>query len=237
MPAYFTSDVHLRLDHPERGRRFGAWVDTLEPDDSLTIVGDLCDFWLASRQYPAAFSTCAGLTALAGFRRRGGALTILPGNHDAWLGPAYERELGARIIHEPFETSAFGLRLFLLHGHKVGGHPAWKGGMETRAFLTAFRLAPGPLATLLGDVLDRRNYRSRELDDARQLAAYRAFVASQAGAADLFIIGHVHRPLDDAASSPRLIVPGGWFGRASYVKVDASGAALFVESDPAPIAC
>ena len=46
LAAYFASDVHLRLDRPERGRRFARFVGGLEPGvDTLTIVGDLCDFW------------------------------------------------------------------------------------------------------------------------------------------------------------------------------------------------
>lgn len=237
MSAYFTSDVHLRLDHPERSRRFGCWVDRLEPEDSLTIIGDLCDFWFASRQAGAGLSSCPGLKSLADFRARGGALTILPGNHDAWLGPAYERQLGARFAREPLTIEVYGLRLLLLHGHRVGGHPVWKGWMESHAFLTAFHHLPSPLASALDTRLERRNDRTRDVDDQRQLDAYRAFAASCAGVADLVLIGHVHRPLDEPGSNPRLIVPGGWFGRSSYVKVDGSGTSLIVEHDNAPIPC
>jgi UDP-2,3-diacylglucosamine hydrolase len=236
VPAYFTSDVHLRLDFPERGRRFARWVRGLEPDDSLTIAGDLCDFWFAARQRDAAAS-CPGLKALAGFRERGGKVAILPGTHDAWLEPLYEEVLGVRFLGEPLAVEVSGVRLLLVHGHKLGGRSAWKGWMESRAFLSGFRHAPSPLATGLDHLLERRNERSRDIDDMRHLAVYRRFAAGCAGLADVVVIGHIHRPLDESGSGPRLIVPGGWHTQSSYVKVDASGASLIIEPDPAPIPC
>jgi UDP-2,3-diacylglucosamine hydrolase len=235
--SYFTSDVHLRLDRPERGRRFASWVESLGEDDSLTIVGDLCDFWFAARQYQTGLKSCQGLRALANFRARGGQLTIMPGNHDGWLGPFYENELGASFAPEPLEVEAYGLRLHLRHGHTLGGHPAWKRGMESRTFLTAFRNLPPKLATFFDHQLERRNEKNREVDALRQLAVYRRYVESCAGLADVVLLGHIHRSFEDAESSPRLIIPGGWLGQSSFVKVDSSGAALFVETAPTSITC
>lgn len=237
MPSYFTSDVHLRLDRPERGRRFASWVESLEADDRLTIVGDLCDFWFAARQYQTPLEACEGLKALAEFRSRGGQLTIMPGNHDGLLGTFYENKLGAKFVQEPLTVQDQGLRLCMLHGQWLGGHPAWKGLMESRAFLSAFRRIPSPLASSLDQRLERRNDKERNLDDMRQLVAYRQYVKSCAGTADVVIIGHIHRSFDDAESSPRLIVPGGWFGQSSYVRVDSAGATLCVEKDPTSVTC
>lgn len=237
MAAYFTSDVHLRLDRPGRSRVFARWVDGLEPGDSLTIVGDLCDFWYASRERERTATTCPGLEALARFRARGGELTIVPGNHDAWLGPFYERLLGARFVAEPLEVEAYGLRLVLYHGHKLGGYPAWKGWMESRAFLYAFQHTPSPLASALDRLLERRNERSRDADNQRQANVYRQFVTRLAGQADIVVIGHVHRTLDCPELRPRLVVPGGWYGQSSYLKVDESGAVLHVSRTTEPLAC
>jgi UDP-2,3-diacylglucosamine hydrolase len=232
--AYFASDVHLRLDHPERARRFARWVEGLEPGDSLTIVGDLCDFWLTARQLDAAASQCPGLRALAAFRSRGGAITILPGNHDAWLGPFYEERIGARFQPEPYEIEVHGLRVLLVHGHLLGGRSAWKGWMEGKTFLEAFRRCPAPLAAGLDHLLDLANGRHRAADEARHLAVYRKFVERCAGAADLVVLGHIHRTVDRAEESPRWIVLGGWHEQSSYLKVDASGASLIVVPDPDP---
>ncbi len=78
------------------------WVESIAIDDPLFLVGDVCDFWYAARQRRSGPLVCEGLRALERYSRNGGALTILPGNHDLWLGPYYEAELGAnraRAVH------------------------------------------------------------------------------------------------------------------------------------------
>ena len=237
MPDYFASDVHLRLDRPERAFRFARWVDRLEPEDTLTIVGDLCDFWLVARQLDAATTACAGLRALAAFRSRGGEIAFLPGNHDVWLGPYLQRTLDAHLLVEPVRIERYGLRILLVHGHHQGSRPVWKGWMESRAFLEAFRRAPGPVARVLDRLLERVNDRGRAVSEHRHLAAFRQFADRQAGSADLVVFGHLHRTVDDTTTPPRMVVLGGWQRQSSYLRVDASDASLIVEADPASMPC
>ncbi len=233
MAHYFASDVHLRFDLPDRDRRFRTWLCGLGVDDTLVIAGDLCDFWMASRSTENELLQSESLRALAEFRRQGATVMIMPGNHDAWLCPFYERELKAQIIAEPIDFSIHGLRLRLLHGHLMGVRRAWKGWMETRAFFEAFRRVPGPLAGTLDKLLSRNNERGLSADEERHLRVYRAYAARCGGEADLVVIGHVHRPVDDAAASPRLIVLGGWQRQSSYLKIDATGASFRIVDDDA----
>jgi UDP-2,3-diacylglucosamine hydrolase len=235
VPAYFASDVHLRLDRPERGRRFARWVESLEAHDTLTIVGDLCDFWFAARQRDGERMACPGLQALAAFRARGGAITILPGNHDAWLGPFYERDLGARFLPEPVALEVYDLRIHLVHGHLLGARRAWKAGMESRTFFDAFHSLPAPLAHGFDALLDWKNSHDREITNQRHIAVYRRYTARHAGDADLVVLGHIHGPLDDAVMRPRMCVLGGWHEQASYLRIDDAGAALIVEADPVAV--
>ena len=235
MPAYFASDVHLRLDRPERAARFARWVDRLRPDDSLTVVGDLCDFWFAARQVRNDPTECPGLRALASYRARGGTLAIMPGNHDIWLGPFYERTLGVDFLSEPLTRVTYGLRLLLVHGHDLGGRHLWKAWMESQTFHNSFGRLPNLVADRLDQLLERTNERHRDADDMRHLAVYRRYAAQQSETADIVIVGHIHRPLDEPGHDgrPRLIVLGGWHRQSSYVRVDEQGASLIVEPDPA----
>jgi UDP-2,3-diacylglucosamine hydrolase len=234
--VYFASDMHLRFDRPERGRRLARWVGGLDPGaDTLYLVGDVCDFWFASRQMGTDPLSCPGLKALAEFRARGGELTILPGNHDLWLGPFYERVLGARFVQEPLDVEAFGLRVHLVHGHRAGGRPPWKSGMESRAFLSTFGALPGPLADQLDHLLNRTNERRRIRDENRLIPRFKDYLSRVAGAPDLVVFGHVHTPLDDPASRPRLVILGGWHSRSSYLRVDDRGAELVVVLDPVTV--
>jgi UDP-2,3-diacylglucosamine hydrolase len=219
------------MDHPERGRRFSRWVRRMEEGDSLLIVGDLCDFWMAARLGEAELMECAGLRALADLRARGGPLAIMPGNHDLWLCPFYERALGATILSEPFDMTVHGIRLHLVHGHLLGARRRWKAWMESREFFKAFGLLPSPVAGLLDQLLERRNQSILEAEERRHLAVFRDYAARRRGLADLVVIGHVHRAVDDCGSNPRMIVLGGWQDRSSYLKIDPAGASFHVVSD------
>lgn len=228
MPVYFASDVHLRLDNPERSRRFAAWVGSLADDDTLYLVGDVCDFWFASREIRAGAEACPGLSALAEFRRRGGRLTILPGNHDLWLGPFYRRHLGAEFVQEPLVVETSGLRLRLVHGHRSGGRKPWKAAMESRAFLKSFAALPHALAGRLDARLDQTNDAHRTRDNDRLTVLYRAQAARLGGEADIAVFGHCHRPIDEPGPGARLVILGGWHRSSSFLRVDDRGAEFFV---------
>jgi UDP-2,3-diacylglucosamine hydrolase len=230
VPDYFLSDVHLRLDQPDRGHRLARMVDRLGAGDTLTIVGDLCDFWYAARQVDSDPMACAGLRSLAAFRDRGGAITVLAGNHDAWLGPFYERTLGARFLPDSLETRVQGLRALIAHGHRLGAHTPWKSVLKSRAFLAAFRRVPSPLANALGAQLRRTNSRNQEAFDRRGLAVYRKYAERLPDDYDLVILGHVHSPLDTAPRRPRLVVLGGWYAHSCYLVVEGGIASHVVES-------
>lgn len=217
MAEYFLSDVHLRLDEPDRGARLAALVDRLDATDSLTIVGDLCDFWFAARQLGDDPMTCLGLRALSELRDRGGAITILAGNHDAWLGPFYERTLGAKLLLDGLERDLGGKRTLIVHGHRLGARTPWKAGLESRAFLAAFRRLPSFLADRLGAQLQRTNERNNEAFERRGLQAYQTFVRGLGNRYDLLILGHVHRPLDTSTTQPRLVILGGWHSGSAYL--------------------
>jgi UDP-2,3-diacylglucosamine hydrolase len=225
---FFLSDVHLRPDRPDRAGRLARFVQRLKGDDRLVIVGDLCDFWMGSRQSDRQLMECPGLRALAAFRRSGGTLEILAGNHDRWLLPSYEANLGSTSILEPYTLISHGLRLHLVHGHLLGARRRWKSFMESREFFLGFGMAPGPVARMLDAVLDAKNRRGLADDESRHLAVYRAYAAGLAGRADVVVFGHVHRPVDEPGD-PRLIVLGGWQGRASYLAIDDRGARFVVE--------
>jgi UDP-2,3-diacylglucosamine hydrolase len=229
VPAYFASDIHLRPDRPERGWRFARWLESLGTDDSLTIVGDLCDFWFASRFRPWKISACEGLSALSRFIKRGASVLVITGNHDAWMSSFYEQQLGARVGEAAQTIETEGLRIHITHGHHLGGRSVWKQGMESRLFLKLFRIIPGACARGLEGLLSLANERTREASDLRHLSRFRRYANTLKETADLAVFGHIHGAYDDRTTVPRMIVLGTWLEGLSYLKVDATGARLVTE--------
>jgi UDP-2,3-diacylglucosamine hydrolase len=230
MSDYFLSDVHLRLDRPERGRKLARLVDSLSGDDRITVVGDLCDFWFESRQDWDQADQCPGLSALRAFQQRGGSLRILLGNHDAWLGPFYESFFGLVIDPEPLEVESHGLRLRLEHGHRRKGKRAWKAWMEGRAFFRTFGRLPDWMARALEYRLDSAKKTGKAESDRRMIQSYRMFVNGLESAPDLAIFGHVHQVVDEDLDRSRMVVLGDWIAGASYLEVDDDEARLVVVS-------
>jgi UDP-2,3-diacylglucosamine hydrolase len=225
---YFASDVHLRFDRPDRDRRFSEWLTCLTPEDALFLAGDLCDFWMAARCGTRDLMRSESLFRLAEFQRRGGRLSIMPGNHDAWLCPFYASELGAQIVPDPCELTVHGLRLHIVHGHLLGARRAWKALLESRWFFSAFGHVPTGLARPLDGILAWNNDRKLLADEERHLHVFRAYASRRQGTADLVMFGHVHRAVDECRNQPRLIVLGGWQARSSFLKVDETGATFHV---------
>ncbi len=193
---------------------------------------------MASRERAVDLMRSESLKRLAAFSLAGGSLSIMAGNHDEWLCPFYASELGARIVPDPYDLTAHGLRLRVVHGHLLGARRAWKALMESRAFFSAFRRVPTPLASVLDRVLSWNNTRKLLADEERHLRVYRAYASKLQGTADLVIFGHVHRAVDDHSNEPRMIVVGGWQARSSFLKVDLTGASFHVlenrdQEDPA----
>lgn len=216
-----------------RGQRLARLIDRLDGDDRLFIVGDLCDFWFASRQRRVEPQLSIGLRALLDFRARGGPIELMVGNHDAAIGPMLADWLGAPLRSEPFDLEAGGLRLRLLHGHRLRAASTWKVALESRPFLEAFALLPRPLARGLDGLLYRNNERTRRAAERRHEAAFRRYADELDGRFDLVVFGHSHHPVDEDSRPPRVVVLGDWIDRSSYLRVADGDARLIIEDDPA----
>ena len=190
---------------------------TLDSSDRVVIVGDLCDFWFASRQTSVASGPCEGLRSLKAFRDRGGSLILLPGNHDTWLGPYYESNIGVGYRGKSFEETIHGLRFFAVHGHESGAQSAWKAWMKGRIFFQVFSAVPAVMANTLGRMLDVANSVRREKIDHKHVATYREQANSLSESVDICIFGHIHLTHDDVSRNPRLFILGGWHHRSSYI--------------------
>ncbi|MFM7316160.1 MAG: UDP-2,3-diacylglucosamine diphosphatase [bacterium] len=240
MAVYFTSDQHITLQFPERGRRFARFLGLLDPQaDRLVIAGDLCDFWFTAREARLADSRQeSGLLALKSFISDGGQVTLLAGNHDQHLEWFYRDFLGLSFTAEPMADTISGSRISLAHGHLLGGRSQWKGWMESRLFLSTFEKVPSPVANSLARKLKKYNSRNKKVDNLRHYLVYKNYVLNLSQAdCDIVILGHVHQTIFRDIDVPelkrplKLAVLGHWFHQSSWLKLDTGGPEFFIWHD------
>jgi UDP-2,3-diacylglucosamine hydrolase len=220
---HFLSDVHLRLDRPDRARRLLEFLEGLAPGDRLFVLGDLCDFWFASREARHGGASDPALVRIRELASSGVPTRLILGNHDAWLGPFYREVLGLEVVPAPVQIESYGRRVQLYHGHEIRGTKWWKRAMEGRTFFEAFSRLPGPAARAAQRVLERVNERTRDRVELRMIDEYLEHARGLAGRADVVLFGHVHRVHDEPGRRPAVHVLGDWTADVNYLRIDEHG--------------
>lgn len=248
MATYFTSDQHICMRYPERGRRFARFIELINPStDHLVIAGDLCDFWFTTREAKRPVSTTEpGLKTLKSFINSGGNVTLLAGNHDQHLQWYYRDTLGLDFCKEPTCSTIEGRQVHLAHGHLLGGRSRWKGWMESQSFLKVFEQVPDPIANSLASQLKKYNSRNKKVDNLRHYLVFQNYVQNLTEpATDLVVLGHVHQtilreiptPESILSSSPEvpqtrtLAVLGHWFHQSSWLRLENGQTSFYIWSD------
>ena len=225
---YFVSDLHLGVPDPER-KRERLFVDFLKglPVDTkgLFLLGDIFDFWVDYRDVVPRGSVRA-LAAIAEVAERMD-VWFFPGNHDWWVTDYFEKELGVKIIHEPYRVMELnGKQVCIGHGDTLGCHD-----LKSKLVFHVFR---NPVCIALLRALhphmvfpfahawaanSRKHHPDRAIEVTRETGIYR-FVNEfgKTRHIDLYVFGHWHSPIRmEVESGGELIVVGDWSQGVSYV--------------------
>lgn len=234
--AIVVSDAHLSENSGDTADAFHRFLLNV-PDlcDHLLINGDLFEFWFTYRSVipRGVFTTLAALT---GVRLAGVRLTVTGGNHDAWGGGFWKRELDAEYLAGPNEMALAGWNAWIAHGHglveldrtgvlmhRITGHP-----------LTArlFRLIHPDMSFWMVRHLSKHLARRRwdESAIARAAAAQESFATSLLESRpelELVVLGHTHRAaLDKVGANRWYLNPGAWIDGYRYAVIGAEGPSL-----------
>jgi UDP-2,3-diacylglucosamine hydrolase len=233
----FLADTHFRdpLDDSERERRrrFLAFLDSLQPDSALFLLGDIFDFYfeyrhVVSNRYLDVYAGLSRTTA------RGVEVHFLGGNHDFWVGDFARRELGMRVHQDEIRVSAQGRRVVCAHGDLVvprdWGYKILKTVLRNRAVIAAARWVHPDLFDALATGV---SYGSRAMqatvaeERARAVAshAHRHFFAR---GNDAFVMGHIHHPLVDTRDGRDFVILGDWISDFTYARL--CGGSLTLET-------
>ncbi|MDP1607490.1 MAG: UDP-2,3-diacylglucosamine diphosphatase [Rhodocyclaceae bacterium] len=114
--ALFISDIHLSPQAPATAERFCAFLaGPASAADSLTILGDLFDYWAGDDDLADPFNTRI-VAALREFSARGVALLFMAGNRDFLVGDAFAAAAGLSLLPDPVVRDIGGVPTLLTHG-------------------------------------------------------------------------------------------------------------------------
>lgn len=230
--CYFVSDVHLGTSTDPRGEREKAFVEFLDsiPEDAtaLYLLGDIFDFWVDYRDVvPRGFVRVLG--RLAALSDRGCRIWFFKGNHDYWVTDYFERELGARIVEDPYVVVEIGGKTFCL-GHGDGLGPSdWKSRLIFRLFRnrTCIALLKSLHPRLVFGFARGWSSSSRRGNEGQYSFAGEkdplyifADALGRSRKIDYYVFGHEHTPASvDVASGGRMFILGDWGDGPSYLNL------------------
>lgn len=221
---YFISDVHLGVLDGRRSPEdhqdvLISFFRHLETNDQLLIVGDLFDFWF---EYRSSIPTTGArvIFELYALGQRGVQVTILPGNHDVWLGSYLRDQVGLEIQTNPLELEAQGKKLFITHGDEFGADWRFRFSravLKSRLCIWLFHLLHPDLGVVLGrwtsQLSDAQS--SATPEDDRSVYVEAATELIYAGH-DIVVCGHYHNGVNREVEGGRLIVLGNWIRSDTY---------------------
>ncbi|MBX3008548.1 MAG: UDP-2,3-diacylglucosamine diphosphatase [Melioribacteraceae bacterium] len=116
----FISDLHLGLlDEDTERQREKKVVDFLKEakkvSDELFIIGDLFDYWFEYKRVMQK-GFIRTLAALADYADEGNQIHYFIGNHDFMHRDFFEKEIGAKLYHDPIDIVLNDKRFFIGHG-------------------------------------------------------------------------------------------------------------------------
>jgi UDP-2,3-diacylglucosamine hydrolase len=227
--VYFLSDFHLGAPDEKASRvreeHIVRFLQSAKEDAAaIFIVGDIFDFWFEYKEVvPKGFVRLLG--CLASINDAGIPIHIFTGNHDLWMQDYLTKEIGASVYFSAQEFTFSGKQFLVAHGDGLG--PGDEGYKFLKKIFTnpickwLFRW----LANFFSSQSRIKTGSADEIflgEDKEWLIIYTKEL-SQTNAANYFIFGHRHYPLDlKITDKARYINLGDWIRSNTYAVFDGN---------------
>jgi UDP-2,3-diacylglucosamine hydrolase len=144
--ALFVSDLHLSPDAPATVARFLTFLTSkARTADSLTILGDLFDYWAGDDDLDDPFN--AGVVgSLRDVAAAGVAVSFMAGNRDFLIGKYFADAAGLNLLPDPCVRDIAGIKTLLTHGDALCtddvDYQRFRSMVHDPAWQTAFLARP-----------------------------------------------------------------------------------------------
>lgn len=207
------------------------WLEQCSRDaDAIYLVGDVFDFWFEySTVMPKGFVRLLG--KLAELRDGGLPIYFFTGNHDMWVFHFFENELGIPTYRRPIIRDIQG-STFFIGDCATASAPAITVTNASKKYLPAVSINGFSSACTPTLVSAWRSFgRAKAAHCTRKPQPFWVKIrsglwlmptASSSAAADFFVFGHRHIPIDFTLKNgrSRYINTGEWLYACSYAAFD-----------------
>lgn len=199
--VYFISDIHLGFYERNKDKslenKLIDFLDTLQDNSTLVIVGDLFDYWFDYRKViPSIYFRT--LNKLCELKSRGIKVIYLIGNHDFGHYKFFREELGIEPIENDLEIELLGKKFYLSHGdgkiYNDYGYKILKGILRNKFAQKLYRLIHPDIGIWLASGSSRKSRHYTETKDYGSHDGLKdfAFAKIEEGF-DFVVMGHRHK--------------------------------------------
>ncbi|MAJ30268.1 MAG: UDP-2,3-diacylglucosamine diphosphatase [Gammaproteobacteria bacterium] len=198
MATYFISDLHLEKIESSIVSIFSEFLEHLDQDDQLYILGDLFESWIGDDNV-SELSEFVG-NQLNSLSERGINISIMHGNRDFLIGNDFCNAASIKLINDPCIVEMNGEKVMLTHGDQlctddieyqtfrsIVRNPIWQKDFLNFPISKREKIA----GETKNASKDSKIKKTMEIMDVNDDAVLKAFDDNDIG---IMIHGHTHRP-------------------------------------------
>ena len=115
MSIFFISDLHLEQNKPHLTKAFESFINSkVNSHDELFILGDFFEQWIGDDNEDSFIKGIKNTLKLK--TAEGLKLYFMHGNRDFLIGDKFCKEVGAKLLKDPFIFNLNEKKIMLMHG-------------------------------------------------------------------------------------------------------------------------
>jgi UDP-2,3-diacylglucosamine hydrolase len=198
MATYFISDLHLEKIKSPITNIFTKFLDELNKNDSLYILGDLFESWIGDDDVSELSQYIAD--RLGSLSERNISVAIMHGNRDFLIGEDFCKASSIELINDPLIIEINTKKVMLTHGDELctddKEYQAFRSVVRNPLWQKDFLNFPiSKREKIAGEAKDAskdsKENKTMEIMDVNTDAVFKAFNDHEI---EIMIHGHTHRP-------------------------------------------
>ena len=215
MSIFFISDLHLEHNKPHLTKAFENFINSkVNSHDELFILGDFFEQWIGDDNEDNFIKGIKNILKLK--TAEGLKIYFMHGNRDFLIGDKFCKDVGAKLLKDPFIFNLNGKKIMLMHGDSLctddKDYQEFRNLVRNKDwqkdFLSKDLKERKEVAKSLREISSLENKTKDEaIMDVNQDEVLRII---ENHSIDVLIHGHTHRPyIHDENGVPRMVL-GDW---------------------------